>query len=221
MPDKELEDFIVKNFKPSPSRIESNKWIKDKAKDITGDVLSVGARDDRDGLGGFYRYYFTSASTYTTSDIEGMVNIILDVRDMKEIPDDTFNGVFCSGVLEHVDDVHAAVREMHRVMKVGGTLLLGVPFRQPIHSHPHDYWRFTRYGIGYLLKDKFRIEELKEVWPDTEYEFPSAYMVKAIKINSTDSTGSLKNNVKTIRKKGSGKTEQDLHQGRKRKTASK
>lgn len=197
--DKELEDFIVKNFNPSPGRLESNKWIKEHAKDIPGDILSVGSRDDRDGTGGFYRYYFTSASTYTTSDVEGMVNIILDVTKMDTIPDETFNGVFCSGVLEHVADVNAAMKEMTRVMKVGGTLLLGVPFRQPIHSHPHDYWRFTRYGISHLLKDNFKIIDLKEVGSEPEYEFPSAYLVKAIKINSTNRS-SLKKNAKTIRK---------------------
>ena len=215
-----LEKFIFENFKPTPSRIASNCWIREQAKDIKGDILSVGSRDDRDGSGGFYRYYFTSASTYTTSDIEGMVNLIMDVKDMKGIPDNTFTCVFCSGVLEHVDNVWKAMAEITRVLKPQGVLLLGVPFRQPIHSHPHDYWRFTRYGIGYLLKDNFKVEDLKEIEPDPRYEFPGAYLVRAIKINS-NSTSSLKNNVKTIRKKSSGKTEQDINQRRQRKTNAK
>ena len=40
----------------------------------------------------------------------------------------------------------------------GGTFLVGVPFAQPIHRAPQDFWRFTEYGIRYLLR-AFAIEQ--------------------------------------------------------------
>jgi ubiquinone/menaquinone biosynthesis C-methylase UbiE len=41
--------------------------------------------------------------------------------------DDTFDVVFCSHVLEHIEDRHQALEEMKRVLKPGGTLILGMP----------------------------------------------------------------------------------------------
>ncbi len=46
-------------------------------------------------------------------------------------------------VLEHVPKPRALVTEMARVLKPGGKLLLTVPFIQPLHELPSDYFRFT------------------------------------------------------------------------------
>ena len=34
----------------------------------------------------------------------------------------------------------------------GGVLFLTVPFMWHVHEAPHDYYRYTRYGLEYLLK---------------------------------------------------------------------
>ena len=34
----------------------------------------------------------------------------------------------------------------------GGRLLLIVPHEWEVHQAPHDYYRYTRYGIAYLLE---------------------------------------------------------------------
>ncbi len=165
---------------PSKGRIESNTWLRRVAKGITGDVLSIGSRDDRDGEGSFYRHYFQLALSYTTSDICGAVDLNLDIRNKTTVPDGRFNCIFCSGVLEHVDDFHAGLAEITRMLKAGGTLLLGLPFRQAIHDAPTDFWRFTRYAIEYLLKKEYTILEIKEIDCSVN-DFPAAYWVQAIK----------------------------------------
>jgi SAM-dependent methyltransferase len=164
----------------SKSRMESNQWLKKVAKNIKGDVLSIGAMQDIDCEGDVYRHYFKKADSYITSDIEGNVEMLLDVRDMSIIPDRRYNCVFCAGVLEHVDDFMAGMREITRILTPGGILLLGVPFRQAIHSFPYDYWRFTRFGLEYMLRDKYVILEIKEL-DDKEENFPATYWVRAIK----------------------------------------
>jgi Methyltransferase domain len=166
---------------PSRGRIESNAWLRQAAAGISGDVLSIGSRDDRDGEGGFYRNYFSSAKSYTTSDIGGAVDLCLDVRRMETIVDGRYACVFCSGVLEHVDDFRAGLEELTRILAKGGTLLLGLPFRQAIHDAPCDFWRFTKYAIDYMLKDRYKIFEIKEIDAD-ESNFPVAYWVKAEKL---------------------------------------
>jgi SAM-dependent methyltransferase len=164
----------------SQARIDSNKWIKRHAQKEKGDVLSIGAMGDFDCEGGNYREYFKNARSYTTSDSEPFMglDIVLDVRSMPTEEDSKYDCIFCSGVLEHVDDYMQGMREMTRILKSGGTLLLGVPFRQAIHSAPQDFWRFTRYGIEYMLKD-YDLVEMQEI--DSIDDFPATYWTKAIK----------------------------------------
>jgi SAM-dependent methyltransferase len=165
----------------SPSRRASNKWLRRSCAGIKGDVLSLGSMSDIDCEGGHYRDYFKSASSYLTSDVSDRSEIVLDVRDMSVIPSRRYNCVFCSGVLEHVDDFMAGMREITRVLSPGGILLLGVPFRQPIHSIPDDFWRFTPFGIEYMLKNDYEIIEIKPIGNSVK-NFAISYWVKAKKL---------------------------------------
>jgi SAM-dependent methyltransferase len=40
---------------------------------------------------------------------------------------------------------------MARTLKPGGRLLVAAPHEWEVHQAPHDYFRFTRYGLEYLL----------------------------------------------------------------------
>lgn len=162
----------------SPERKQSNKLLRQWCGGIRGDVLSIGAAGDLDKEGSRYRDYFGMADRYVTSDIEPVMDcdLVLDVRKMTEVWGDSYDAVFVSGVLEHVDDCHAAVREIYRVLKSGGTLIVGVPFKQPVHRAPQDFWRFTEYGLRYLLRE-FSISEVRAIGDD----FPFAYWAKAVK----------------------------------------
>ncbi len=56
---------------------------------------------------------------------------------------DSFDTVLCTEVLEHVASPGKMVKEMASVLKPGGLLLCTVPFSQPLHELPNDYYRFT------------------------------------------------------------------------------
>ena len=131
-----------------------NGWIYEIAKEIEGDVLSVGAGNDDDKQGGLYSKYFIKCSSYTPSDIRHyrrFRNMILDARNMESIASNRYDAIFCNGVIEHIDDFHSAISEMTRVLCPGGILLINFPFNTQFHSIPIDYWRFTITAVHYLL----------------------------------------------------------------------
>ncbi|MGI9344168.1 MAG: class I SAM-dependent methyltransferase [Gammaproteobacteria bacterium] len=58
------------------------------------------------------------------------VDHVGDAKDMSQFPDDTFDQVYASHVLEHFDytgDLSVALAEWHRILEPGGQLLLSVP----------------------------------------------------------------------------------------------
>jgi SAM-dependent methyltransferase len=42
--------------------------------------------------------------------------------------------------------------EFARVLRPGGSLVLTSPFTWHLHDEPHDYWRFTEFGLRLLLE---------------------------------------------------------------------
>jgi len=185
---------------PSNARRESNDWLRRNCGTIRGNVVSIGSGDDSDGEGGHYRAYFASASSYTTSEVceDSNCDLVLDVRAMPLLGDGSVDCVFCSGVLEHVDDFHAGLSEITRILADGGTLLLGVPFRQAVHMSPNDYWRFTEFGIRYMLRDAFDLHTISAVDALEGADFPATYWVKAVKRRSDHAPSTLVNTTDRV-----------------------
>jgi len=77
---------------------------------------------------------------------------------------DCFDGVICTELLEHLKDPESSLLEIKRVLKSGGYAYFSVPQSWGLHYEPQDYWRFTKYGIEYLLKKfNFEILEIKRI----------------------------------------------------------
>ena len=66
--------------------------------------------------------------------------------------DGQFSLVVSQEMVEHVPDPFRAVREMARVLCIGGRLYLQAPFIIGYHPGPEDYWRFSRAGMRRLLE---------------------------------------------------------------------
>jgi SAM-dependent methyltransferase len=71
------------------------------------------------------------------------------IADIHHLPfsKDSVSAVICTGVLEHVENPPLAIEEMHRTIKTGHIIHIEVPFMQPYHADPIDYWRWTLPGI--------------------------------------------------------------------------
>jgi SAM-dependent methyltransferase len=86
------------------------------------------------------------AGRFAAPDLEG------DALELP-VPDASFDAAISTQVLEHVTDPQRALREAARVLKPGGILVLTCPGTWPDHETPHDYFRFTRYGLQHLLRN--------------------------------------------------------------------
>jgi SAM-dependent methyltransferase len=76
--------------------------------------------------------------------------------------DNHFDFVLCTEVLEHVENPQSCLTEIFRVLRPGGQLFLTVPFFHLEHQIPHDYFRFTSYGL-LMLASKAGFERSKIV----------------------------------------------------------
>ena len=83
------------------------------------------------------------------------------VADAHHLPfkDNEFEVVLSTEMLEHVKNPFQVERELHRVTAPGGMLILSTRFVFPLHDTPHDYWRYTKYGLQELFQ-KWEIIEL-------------------------------------------------------------
>ena len=75
----------------------------------------------------------------------------------------SFNSIVSFQVLEHHMKPDKMLSEISRITKKGGYILISAPFLGGIHEEPHDYQRFTKYGLTNLFESNhFKIIEIKE-----------------------------------------------------------
>lgn len=129
-------------FVPDFHRLQMEHWVWSRRLDLGRDILDIGVANPRRWLG------------------DGYVTLGPDDEDIRgnllALPfgDESFDGVVLTEVLEHCTDPARALREVYRVLRPGGLLLVTSPFVWPDHhteDYP-DYWRFTEQGWRLLLQ---------------------------------------------------------------------
>jgi SAM-dependent methyltransferase len=79
-------------------------------------------------------------------------DILADLNKPLPIEAETADTVVSLSVLEHLCEPQIMLDECFRILKKGGMLILQVPWQWCIHEAPHDYFRYTPYGLTYMLK---------------------------------------------------------------------
>lgn len=74
--------------------------------------------------------------------------------DSQQLPfrDASVDIALSTQVLEHLPEPLVMLHEAHRVLRPGGKLLLTAPFVWGEHEVPRDYYRYTSYGLRYLVE---------------------------------------------------------------------
>ena len=125
-----------------PDRYLLKQQIKKHARYLRGIVLDAGSC-------GSERYKsFFKFDKYIKIDIDSSHNPDV-VGSVENIPlkNDSIDSIISTQVLEHIKNPQKAVEEFYRVLKSGGNCLVTVPQLNELHEEPHDYFRFTKYGL--------------------------------------------------------------------------
>jgi SAM-dependent methyltransferase len=126
-------------------------WVSQTLKSVPGGLRLLDA-----GAGELRNRQFCSHLEYVSQDFcqyEGMgdgvalqtgawdttrIDLVSDIASIPE-PDNSFDVVLCTEVLEHVPDPLAAIREFSRLIKPGGLIILTVPFCSLTHFAPFHF----------------------------------------------------------------------------------
>ena len=114
------------------------------------------------------------------------LDIVSDLCAIPE-PDASFDAALCTEVFEHVPDPLCALREMSRLIRPGGRVILTAPFISYTHFSPYHFSTgFSRYWYEHWLpRMGFRIVSLEPAGDDGFFEFLGQELLRAPLVWST------------------------------------
>ncbi len=125
---------------------------------IKGSWLDIGAGDQP------YKNYFRNADEYLTTNtkrhysteaiklISGKTNFWIEDGKVLPLPNNSLDGVACFQVLSVIDEPEVFFKEINRVLKPGGKLLLSTDFLYPVWS-VEDRYRHTAFNLEDLASE--------------------------------------------------------------------
>ena len=148
---------------------------------VRGDLLDLGC-----GLCPFYGFYRERVSSVFCVDWPSSyhnspyTDLECDISKQIPLEDSSFDVVLLSDVLEHIPTPDNLLNEIHRILRKDGCLILNVPFLYWIHEAPYDFFRYTEYGLKFLIENAdFHLEIIQpvggllETWGDLTIKITS------------------------------------------------
>ena len=174
-----IKEYIRKKIEKDDNIGNRNKeeretWLKEKLEAIKPGCSILDA-----GAGELQYEKFCRHLKYTSQDFgqyngkgnaEGLqtkkwnnskIDIISDITDIP-VKDESFDAIMCIEVFEHIPEPARAVKELSRLLKTGGTLIITAPFCGITHFAPYHFASgFNKYFYEEVLtKNGFKIIEM-------------------------------------------------------------
>lgn len=127
---------------------------------LHGKILDIGAGSERSSY--FDHFRLKPRYSIITLDIDAGRNpsVVADIERRFPLPDQSFDGVVCMNLLEHVWRFGHVSSEAYRVLRRDGVFVGATPFLFPIHPFPkspganyHDFFRFTEESLHRMLTE--------------------------------------------------------------------
>lgn len=131
----------------------NNKSFKRIANLIKGKVLDVGC-----GEKPFKKEIERLADAYfgvdwpLTFHKQNEIDVYANLSKRFPFKSEAVDTIVSFQVLEHLAEPEAFLRESYRVLRKRGMIILTTPFLWGVHEEPHDYYRYTEFGLKYLLE---------------------------------------------------------------------
>jgi SAM-dependent methyltransferase len=102
----------------------------------------------------YYPVFASVAGDYAGADMFPGPNVrYVCPAEALDVPDESFDVVLSTQMLEHVRDPTKTLSEIGRVLRPGGIALVSTHGVWPYHPVPEDYWRWTHEGLRVLFSD--------------------------------------------------------------------
>lgn len=132
-------------------RVLSQQCLKENSPVLRGKVIDL--------AGGGKNNYFNCLNSrdidYINADIKSApgVDLVLDLTQPLPLENNSFDAALLFNCLYVFENPARVLREIRRVIKPGGFLLLITPFVFNEAPEPTDYWRFTSQGLRKVLSE--------------------------------------------------------------------
>ena len=109
-----------------------------------------------------YKPYFSNTFSVTKRlNIECDMHMDLYYKDLSKIPENSYDLVLCTGLLEHIPDPQRLINDLRRICKKGGKLVISASSVFSYHEGPDNFFHFTPYGMKLLLSEFSSIEMIR------------------------------------------------------------
>lgn len=164
------------------------------AKIVKGDLLELGTGE---GYGIQYlgkkvdRYVAVDKYESEAVNVDGVEFIQMEIPPLVGLEDNTFDCVVSFQVIEHIQDDHAFVKEIQRVLKPGGVFICTTPnIKMSLTRNPWHIREYTVGGLRSLFEQYFSKVESKGVFGNKKvmdyYEKNKASVAKITRFDIFD-----------------------------------
>ncbi len=148
-------DFIRYTYfsfkkKNSLIRLTHNFFLK-KIK-VTGKTIDLGSGD-----GSNLTYYdFIDGANIKIEKVDYFKDAEIKINLEQKLPinENQYDAVILFNTIEHIENYKNLISEIHRILKINGSLELFVPFLVLYHPDPKDIFRPTHFYLEKILKDQ-------------------------------------------------------------------
>ena len=144
-------------IRTDPAAYGINRFMRFIAMEVkpTDRVLDAGAGSRP------YKNYFSHAKYQSTDRDHKLIEggclkekhtFICSLENLPN-PDNSYDVVINTQVLEHVQYPQRVINEFFRILKPGGSLFLTAPQGWGVHGAPYHYFNFTKYGLESLFNN--------------------------------------------------------------------
>jgi len=127
-----------------------------------GKLLDLGC-----GQAPMHEFYSKYVSNICCADWENslhdqsFIDVFCDLSQKLIFDSNSFDTIILSDVINHLEEPELALKEIHRILKPGGILLLSTPFLYNLNEEPFDFGRYSIHKFNSWAK-KFGFEIVYE-----------------------------------------------------------